>query len=192
MRAWIALVTVACLALPATVGAQTPASPAAGYDIHVTAPHVVKGVEHGPFHHFCKVISPEPIIQCLIFESMEPNAPMTQIEYMVAKSLTRPMIERDDWNDDWHDHAIEIASGRVQVHDLPDDKAAEVAAAASTTDGVIFHLWPVGSRIPTGDVSIAQAVGHTSMSAEEYGGLEGDDDDDEEDDDCDDEDDDDE
>ena len=33
-----------------------------------------------------------------------------------------------DWNKNWHDHTIEIASGRVQVLDLPQDKAKEVAA----------------------------------------------------------------
>jgi len=168
MRGWIALMTVACLAAATTARAQTPASPAAGYDIHVTAPHVVDGEEHGPFHHYCKVISPEPIIQCLIFDSTEPNAPMTQVEYMVAKSLTRSTISLEDWNDDWHDHAIEIASGRVKVLDVDEATAGQIASAASTTDGVIFHLWPIGSKIPTGDVSIAQAVGHVDMSEEEF------------------------
>lgn len=168
MRAWLALLAAACLVTSAAAQAQTPASPTAGFDIHVTAPHVVDGEVHGPFHHFCKVISPEPIIQCLIFESMEANAPLSQIEYMVAKSITRKTIERDDWNEDWHDHAIEIASGRVQIHDMPEDKAAEVAAAASTTDGLIFHLWPYGSPIPTGEVSIAQAVGHEPMGEDEF------------------------
>jgi hypothetical protein len=168
MRAWLAILTVAFVAIATTARAQTPASPAAGYDIHVTAPHVVDGEEHGPFHHYCKVISPEPIIQCLIFDSTEPNAPMTQVEYMVAKSITRSTISRDDWNDDWHDHAIEIASGRVKVLDVDDATAGQIASAASTTDGVIFHLWPIGSKIPTGDVSIAQAVGHEDMSEDEF------------------------
>jgi hypothetical protein len=171
MRTWLALALVVFLAAATTARAQeatAPASPAAGFTIHVTAPHVVDGEEHGPFHHYCKPISPEPIIQCLIFDSTDPNAPMTQVEYMVAKSITRSTIALDDWNDDWHDHAIEIASGRVQVHDMPEADAAQVAALAGTTDGVIFHLWPIGSKIPTGDVSIAQAVGHEDMSEEEF------------------------
>jgi hypothetical protein len=151
-----------------TPAASTPASPAAGFDIHVVAPHVVEGQERGPFHHYCKPISPEPIIQCVIFESTETAAPMTQVEYMVAKSITRETISLDDWNRDWHDHAIEIASGRVQVLDMPEEKAKEVAGLASTTDGVIFHLWPHGSQIPTGKVTIAQAVGHEAMTEEEY------------------------
>jgi hypothetical protein len=30
-------------------------------------------------------------------------------------------------NRNWHDHTQEIATDRVQVHDLPPDKAKEVA-----------------------------------------------------------------
>ena len=169
MRKWLVLAIVASLhAATAAQAQEAPASPAAGFTIHVTAPHMVDGEQHGPFHHYCKVISSEPIIQCLIFESTDGNAPMTQVEYMVAKSITRSTIERDDWNDDWHDHAIEIASGRVQVHDVDEATAQQIAQAASGTDGLIFHLWPVGSKIPTGEVSIAQAVGHEPMSEEEF------------------------
>lgn len=149
--------------------AAAPASPAVGFDIHVTAPHVVNGDTMGPIHHFCKPIRPEPVvIQCILFETMDPNAPMTEVEYIVAKSVTRNTIERDDWNDAWHDHAMEIASGRVQVHDMPEEDAAKVAELVSTTDGLIFHLWPPGSDIPTGEVSIAQAVSHVELSEEEF------------------------
>ncbi|MFN2431855.1 MAG: hypothetical protein ABR599_03380, partial [Gemmatimonadota bacterium] len=88
--------------------------------------------------------------------------------YMVAKSITRSTISREDWNRDWHDHAVEIAGGRVQVLDLPEAEAAELAEVAATTDGLIFHLWPHGSRIPTGRVSVAQAVGHVALTPEEY------------------------
>jgi hypothetical protein len=149
--------------------AAAPASPAVGFDIHVTAPHVVNGETMGPIHHFCKPIRPEPVvIQCILFETMDSNAPMTEVEYIVAKSVTRNTIERDDWNDAWHDHAMEIASGRVQVHDMAEEEAAKVAELVSTTDGLIFHLWPPGSDIPTGEVSIAQAVSHVELSEEEF------------------------
>ena len=143
--------------------------PSLGFDVHVTAPHVVDGETMGPIHHFCKPIQPEPvIIQCILFETMDPNAPMTEVEYIVAKSVTRNQIDREEWNRAWHDHALEIASGRVQVHDMPEEEAAKIAELVSTTDGLIFHLWPPRSDIPTGEVSIAQAVSHTEMSEEEF------------------------
>jgi hypothetical protein len=169
-RCLLALALAMAAASPASSQeAAAPASPAVGFDIHVTAPHVVNGDTMGPIHHFCKPIRPEPVvIQCILFETMDPNAPMTEVEYIVAKSVTRNTIERDDWNDAWHDHAMEIASGRVQVHDMPEEDAAKVAELVSTTDGLIFHLWPPGSDIPTGEVSIAQAVSHVELSEEEF------------------------
>jgi hypothetical protein len=144
----VAIVVVAACTQQAGEEAPVPAadvgaaSPAVGYDIHVTAPHVVNGVVMGPFHHYCKVISPEPVIQCILFETTQPNAPMTEVEYIVAKSITREQIDREQWNQAWHDHAVEIAS---------------------------FHMWPVGSEIPTGDVVIAQAISHVPLSEEEWG-----------------------
>ena len=166
------------LALGLAVAAVAPARgqeeaaaprPSLGFDVHVTAPHVVNGEHMGPIHHFCKPIQPDPvIIQCILFETMDPNAPMTEVEYIVAKSVTRNTIDREEWNRAWHDHAMEIASGRVQVHDMPEEEAAKIAELVSTTDGLIFHLWPPGSDIPTGEVSIAQAVSHVALSEEDF------------------------
>jgi hypothetical protein len=171
LRCCLLALAIALAAASAARGQEevAPASPAVGFDIHVTAPHVVDGETMGPIHHFCKPIRPEPVvIQCILFDTMEPNAPMTEVEYIVAKSVTRNTIDREEWNRAWHDHAMEIASGRVQVHDMPEEEAAKVAELVSTTDGLIFHLWPPGSDIPTGDVSIAQAVSHVELSEEEF------------------------
>ncbi|HUP18623.1 MAG TPA: DUF1264 domain-containing protein [Gemmatimonadota bacterium] len=167
MRPSIGSFALAALLAAIPARAQTP-GPAQGYDVHVTAPHVVHGEVMGPFHHYCKPISPEPVIQCILFETTDPDAPMTEVEYIVAKSITRNRIPREEWNRAWHDHAVEIASGRVQIHDMPEAEAAKLAELVATTDGLIFHLWPAGSDIPTGEVAIAQAVSHVPLSAEEY------------------------
>lgn len=153
------------LALAPRTSAPTPAD---GHTIHVLAPHVVEGQVAGPFHHYCKVISPEPIIECLIYLSTDSLAPLSEIEYIVAKTVTRTdLLSLADWNKNWHDHTQEIATGRVQVLDLPPDKAQEVADLVATTDGIIFHLWPHGSKIPTGKVTIAQSVGHVNITMAE-------------------------
>ena len=159
------------LACATSLTAQTPAktpTPADGYTIHVTAPHVSQGREIGPVHHFCKPISPEPVIVCLLYDSMEPNAPLHGIEYIVAKSVTRPTVSLGTWNANFHDHEVEIATGRVKVHDMPADEAKKVADLVATTDGIIFHLWPMGDKLPTGGVTIDQAVGHKAMTSDEY------------------------
>lgn len=123
------------MAAPVTGQESKPASPADAHTVHVTAPHVVNGKVMGPYHHYCKVL-----IECLCYESNEPGARLHQVEYIIAKSLTRTGMTLADRNKNWHDHTQEIATGRVQVLDMPPDKAKEVADLVSTTDGIIFHL----------------------------------------------------
>jgi len=155
-------------AVPAS-GQQVTASPADGHTVHVTAPHVVAGKTMGPYHHYCKVLSPEPVIECLIYESTDPNAKLEQIEYIIAKTITRTgAVSLANWNKNWHDHRQEIATGRVEVHDLPPDKAKEVADLVATTDGIIFHLWSHEDRVPSGKVIIAQSVGHVNLTEAEF------------------------
>ena len=48
--------------------------------------------------------------------------------------------------------------GRVQVLDVPPEKPKAIAEAASQTDGIIFHLWPVGAKVPNGEVMFPTAV----------------------------------
>ena len=146
-------------------GPRQPANPAAGHTIHVTAPHVLNGKVMGPYHHYCKVLSPDPVIECLCYTSADPGARLEQVEYIVAKSITRSgAVSLADWNKNWHDHKQEIATGRVQVHDLPSDKAKDVADLVATTDGIIFHLWSDGDKVPSGRVMIAQSVGHVNLT----------------------------
>lgn len=87
----------------------------------------------------------------------------------MAKSITRTgAVSLTDWNKNWHDHKQEIATGRVQVHGLPPEKAKEVADLVSTTDGIIFHLWSHDDTVPDGKVMIAQSVGHVNLTEGEF------------------------
>ena len=58
----------------------TPKTPADGLTIHVIAPHTVNGKVMGPLHHYCKVPSPKPVIECLIYESTDPVARLEKID----------------------------------------------------------------------------------------------------------------
>lgn len=171
MRRILAIVAIfgVCLLVPGSVKGQAgKASPADGHTVHVTAPHVVAGKVMGPYHHYCKVLKPDPVIECLCYESDDPAARLEQVEYIVAKSITRGgAVTLNNWNRNWHDHQQEIATGRVQVLDLPPDKAKEVANLVATTDGIIFHLWSHDDAVPSGNVVIAQSVGHVNLSQPE-------------------------
>jgi hypothetical protein len=146
---------------PGTLLSQEKAKgPADGFDIHVLVPHRHQdGTVHGPYHHYCKPIKPE-IMQCMIFLSTDPNAELVEVEYFIDKKLARSNVTLEQWNKHFHDHTEEIATGRVQVLDVSAEKAKDITAAASRTDGIIFHLWPMGAKVPNGDVSFPTAVSH--------------------------------
>lgn len=156
------------LAAPAIGQQPEMASPADGHTIHVTAPHVVNGQVMGPYHHYCKVLSPEPVIECLVYDSSDPGARLQQVEYIIAKSITRSgVVSLQDWNKNWHDHQQEIATGRVKVLDVSPEQAKQVADLVATTDGIIFHLWSADGKVPSGHVIIAQSVGHVNLTQAE-------------------------
>ncbi len=83
---------------------EKPRTPADGHDIHVLAPHMMDGKVMGPYHHYCKAVSSD-VLECLIYESTEPNALLKQVEYFVAKSVSRPNVAR------W-DHLSPMVAGR--------------------------------------------------------------------------------
>lgn len=168
----VLVATAALLAIPVQVVAQEGASsatatPAEGYTVHVSAPHIYQGQQTEPVHHWCKVHAPDMIV-CLLYDSPDPAEPLRGIEYIVGKNLTRPNVSRGIWNANFHDHALEISLGHVTVHDLPPEEAKKVVDLVSTTDGIIFHLWPDDEAFPTGTVAIDQAVGHKRLTEEEY------------------------
>ena len=133
---------------PAAPAAEKKPGPADGFTLHVMAPHKFEdGTVHGPYHHYCKGISPE-ILQCLLFESTDPNARLTDVEYFVAKSVSRKDVPLKAWNKYYHDHEVEIATGRVQILDMPEAQAKEVAAVPlrRTGSSSISAGWSEGAH----------------------------------------------
>jgi len=156
----LAILSAAIVATTPLLAEEKAKSPADGYNIHVLAPHRHEdGTVHGPYHHYCKQIKPE-IMQCMIFMSTDPNAELVEIEYFIDKKLARTNVTLEQWNKHFHDHTEEIASGRLRVLDVTPEKAEAITRAASKTDGIIFHLWPDGARVPNGDVMFPTAISH--------------------------------
>src|ERR1019366_9692116 len=160
----IAMFSVAIVATSPLLAEEKAKSPADGFNIHILAPHRHEdGTVHGPYHHYCKSINPQ-VMQCMIFMSDDPNAELVEIEYFIDKKLVRTNVTLEQWNKHYHDHTDEIATGRVQVLDVSPEKAKEIAAAASKTDGIIFHLWPDGVKVPNGDVTFPTAISHKPVA----------------------------
>jgi hypothetical protein len=149
-------------ASPAAPQAAKKATPVDGHVIHVTAPHLIDGKVRGPFHHYCKIVSSEPFIECLLYETEDNDGKLVGVEYIVAKTVTRDekILPKKAWKKFWHDHSVEGVIGNIKILDMSPDQAREFADMVAKTDGIIFSLWPGGAKLPTGKVSIGTMVGH--------------------------------
>lgn len=159
------VVALLLLAGGTAIAGEKEAGPADGYSIHVLAPHQMEdGSVGGPYHHYCKPVQKGAILQCLLFKSADPTAELVGIEYFVDKALARKHVPLIQWNRHFHDHEIEIASGRVQVLDVSAEEAKAIARIAANTDGIIFELWQEGAPVPDGKVTFPTAVSHVFRS----------------------------
>ena len=153
-------VALAIMAGGATGAEERRSGPADGYTIHVLAPHQMEdGTVSGPFHHYCKPVQKGLILQCLLFKSVASDAELLGIEYFVNKAWARKNVPLIQWNRHFHDHEVEIATGRVQVLDVSEEEAKAIARQASGTDGIIFELWQEGAPLPDGTVTFPTSVG---------------------------------
>jgi len=158
---FLVTVAVALLTNRAVAAESNKVGPAEGYTIHVLAPHQMEdGTVGGPFHHYCKPVLKGTVFQCLLFRTANPEAELVGVEYFVEKDLARKNVPLIQWNRHFHDHEVEIASGRVQVLDVSPEDAKAIARKAAGTDGIIFELWQEGAPIPDGKVTFPTSVGH--------------------------------
>jgi hypothetical protein len=74
-------------------------SPADGHTVHGTAPHVVADKVMMPYHHYCKVLSPEPVIECLCYSNeagLRPRslAPETCFDFAIFANLVQDRVRQ--------------------------------------------------------------------------------------------------
>ena len=74
-------------ALPAAPETPAKVTPADGHVIHVTAPHLIDGKVRGPFHHYCKIVSPEAFIECLLYETDDNDAKQVAWDRVAAAEV---------------------------------------------------------------------------------------------------------
>jgi hypothetical protein len=132
MFGYYGAIALLLLAVGTAMAGEKKGGPADGYVIHVVAPHQMEdGSVCGPFHHYCKPVQQGAIMQCLLFTSTDPTAELVGIEYFVDKALARKHVPLIQWNRHFHDHEIEIASGRVQVLYVSAEEAKAIAKVAA-------------------------------------------------------------
>jgi len=87
----------------------------------------------------------------------------------VAKNVSRSNVSLETWNKFYHDHTVEIATGRVQVLDRSPEEAKKIAEAAASNRR--HHFSPLvadDGKAPNGTVGHPQSVGHKELTAKEY------------------------
>lgn len=112
-------------------------TPQNGFDLHVDAKHYVKE-SRVPVHHWCKNIN-EELIECLLFDSDNPNANLVGIETIVANDVWNEFTESQ--KEEWHDHAIEIFEAEATLPDTPQEEAAKIVEFLKGTHGRVVYIW---------------------------------------------------
>jgi len=88
-----------------------------------------------------------------------------QVKYFVAKNVSRSNVSLETWNKFYHDHTVEIATGRVQVltgrlrrpRKLPKPPLKPTASFSP----LVARRW----EGPNGTVGHPQSVGHKELTA---------------------------
>jgi len=127
-------------------------------------------------NHYCSHIT-EDIRQCLIYDSVKPNARLIGVEYMVTPRIydTLPQEERRLW----HTHEFEVKSGML-VMPVPAGVPDTVWNAAETSEmeqviplyGKTFHFWQVdrGDTVPLGMPQLMGSFTNEDMVREIFPG----------------------
>jgi hypothetical protein len=99
--------------------------------------------------HYCSHLNAE-VLQCVIYDSDQPNARLIGIEYIISEALftALPAAEKKLW----HSHRYEVMSGLLTAPGLAVAAEKELMQGLVSTYGKTWHLWQVDrdDRLPLG------------------------------------------
>lgn len=108
-------------------------------------------------HHYCSHLN-EEVMQCVIYDSHEPNARLIGVEYIISERvfLTLP----DEEKTLWHSHRHEVMSGQLVAPGLPDVAEKELMRKLVNTYGKTWHFWQVdrGDALPLGTPKLMMSL----------------------------------
>lgn len=128
-------------------------SPASGWTIHIDALKHFKNHPDEVAHHWCRSIGGDSL-QCQIYASDDPNAPMVATELIVPTATWKafPASEQQYW----HYHRTEIPKVSAKMPDVSADEAKAMVAKLQETYGKVYVIWdPMDSKEPVGTPSIS-------------------------------------
>ncbi|MBV9490194.1 MAG: OBAP family protein [Verrucomicrobia bacterium] len=89
-------------------------------------------------HHFCSHRS-EEFLQCVIYDTNEPDARLIGIEYIISARLFGGLPEEEKRY--WHSHQFEVKSGQLTAPGIPQPVEQELMKKLVNTYGKTWHTW---------------------------------------------------
>ena len=109
-------------------------------DAHVCGLHFYNGDMDRQIiaHHFCSHRS-EEFMQCVIYDSNQPDARLIGIEYIISARLFGSLAEEEKRY--WHSHQYEVKSGQLTAPGIPQPIEHEMMKKLVNTYGKTWHTW---------------------------------------------------
>lgn len=134
--------------------------PTAKLDVHIVGFHPMRDAPDHQMeaHHFCRQVN-EDFAQCALFDSAEPGANLTGVEYIVSERVFASLPE--DERAYWHPHNGEILSGQLVAPGLPRIAETELMRSKLNSYGKTWHTWHTrhgtapGDALPLGPAALA-------------------------------------
>jgi len=135
--------------------ASVPASPSAGWTLHIDAlKHFGAGHPSQVAHHWCKALA-GGLLECQIYDSDAATARLIEIETIVPTAVWKTFTKSEQAL--WHYHRVEIPKVSATLPGMPLAQQKKVVASMLETYGKLWMLWnplDTSGGWPTGKPSI--------------------------------------
>jgi plastocyanin/DNA-binding beta-propeller fold protein YncE len=144
-------------------------TPAQGFALHIDAKKHINELPDFVVHHYCKTLDSN-VIQCLLFESDEPNARLIGAETIISPDIYAKLPEEERAY--WHYHRDEIPLVDAKLPGLSEEEIQKVVAAVEDTYGKVVIFWIPGTPAPVGIPSVvnpqSQQTKKITIKAKDY------------------------
>jgi DNA-binding beta-propeller fold protein YncE len=137
----------------ASTTASAASGPAQGFALHIDAKKHINELPETVVHHYCKNLSHD-VIQCLLFDSDEPNAHNIGTETIISPAMYAKLPEEEQLY--WHHHKEEIPLVDAKLPGLSEEEIKKVVAAIEDTYGKVIIFWNPGDTAPMGEPSVTE------------------------------------
>ena len=132
--------------------------PANGWTIHIDAQKHFPNHPTEWAHHWCKAVA-GGMLECQIYGSDDPNAPMVATEMIVQPAVYKTFDAKEQAL--WHWHKTEIAKVNAKMPDISAAEAKKMVEQITPTYGKVYVLYdPMDTKTPVGQPVVNNLEGN--------------------------------